>query len=55
VADTSAVGVGVRDRMTVHFDPYRFSDFDQSSVRVTSRWDMRVLNTAGVELLTDVG
>lgn len=52
VADMSQVGVGVRDRWTTHFDPYRFAEFDQTAIRVTSRWDMQVLNVAAVELLT---
>ena len=29
VADMRFVGVGVRDRWTVHYDPYRYSEYDQ--------------------------
>lgn len=54
VADMSQVGVGVRDRMSVHYDPFRYSEFDQVAIRVTSRWDLQVLNEAAVELLTGV-
>jgi HK97 family phage major capsid protein len=52
VADMCAIAVGVRDKMNVFYDPFRYSEFDQSAVRVTSRWDVGVLNPEGIEILT---
>ena len=52
VADMRYVAVGVRDRWTAHFDPYRFSEFDQTAIRVTSRWAIAPLHTAAVQIVT---
>ncbi|AMY12482.1 phage major capsid protein, HK97 family [Luteitalea pratensis] len=52
VADMRHVAVGVRDRVTVHYDPYRCSEFDQSAFRVTSRWAIAPLHPAAVQIIT---
>jgi HK97 family phage major capsid protein len=52
VADMRHVAVGVRDRVTVHYDPYRFSEYDQSAIRVTSRWAIAPLHIAAVQVIT---
>ena len=54
VADMRYIGVGVRDRWTVHYDPYRYSEYDQTAIRVTSRWDIQPLHEAAVEIITGV-
>jgi hypothetical protein len=51
VADMTQVAVGVRDRVTLFFDPSRYAKYDQSLVRLTARVDIGVLNAEGVELL----
>ncbi|AMY10577.1 phage major capsid protein, HK97 family [Luteitalea pratensis] len=51
VADMRFVGIGVRDRWVVHYDPYRYSEYDQSAIRVTSRWAIAPLHTAAVQIV----
>jgi len=52
VADMKHVAVGVRDKWTVHYDPYRYSEYDQSAIRVTSRWAIAPLHTEAVQVIT---
>jgi HK97 family phage major capsid protein len=52
VADMAMVAVGVRDHVTMFFDPSRFAEYDQSLVRMTARFDIGVLHAAGVEIIT---
>ena len=54
IADMSQVAVGVRDRVTLFFDQSRYAEYDQSLVRLTARFDIAVLNSEGVEILTDI-
>lgn len=52
VADMRYIAVGVRDRWNVHYDPYRYSEFDQSAIRVTSRWAIAPLHVEAVQVIT---
>lgn len=52
VADMRHIAVGTRNRWTVHYDPYRYSEYDQSAIRVTSRWAIAPLHEDAVQVIT---
>jgi HK97 family phage major capsid protein len=52
VADMRSIAVGVRDRWLVLYDTYRYLEFDQVSIRTTSRWAIAPLHVAGVQIIT---
>lgn len=54
IADMSRVVVGRRLTLGVLYDPFSKSSTDQVVVQTLSRWDMNVLHTAAVEILTGV-
>jgi HK97 family phage major capsid protein len=53
-ADMSKVVVGRRGTPFVLYDPFSKSGTDQIVIQTLSRWDMNVLQTAAVEVLTGV-
>lgn len=54
LADMSKVVVGRRLTLGVLYDPYSKSGTDQVVVQTQTRWDMNVLHTEAVEVLTGV-
>jgi len=52
VADMSQEVIGVRDRVSLYYDSSRYMELDQVAVRLTSRWDIGLLDPKGVEILT---
>ena len=53
-ADMSKVVVGRRAELGVLFDPFTLSSTDQVVIQTITRWDMNILHTAAVEVLTGV-
>lgn len=54
LADMQQVAVGRDMDPTVKLLEERYGDFDQLALRVTARWDIGLLNAAGVVVLTGV-
>jgi hypothetical protein len=45
------VAVGARDQWNVFYDQCRYSEFDQSADKVTSRWAIAPLHTAALPII----
>ena len=54
IADMSRVAVGKRLDMSVLFDPYSRSSYDQTQIITTTRWGFAVLDETAVEVIAGV-
>lgn len=54
VFDPSQVVVGRRQDVQILLDRSRYMEYDQTAIRLTSRWDIGVLNAAAVEVIAGI-